>query len=406
MAKKYKNKNYSSKDKKFVSVGPMQAMVNSHSKGWLRKGFDWVYENEILAIDPMLKPGQIVQIISEDQGPLGVGILDEGQLKIRRFKKTKGDLDLDFFSNRLQDALSRRRVRGNTTAWRWVHGENDDLPGIRIDVWGVECTLLLESASLLGIVETLVEAMVKEHSIEAVWLIVRHPKGEQEALGCIWGEPEPDGLVVLEHDLQYLVHPERGLDAGLFCDMREMRQFLKPYYQGAKVLNLFCYTGAFSISAMANGSDSVTSIDLSRKNIARLEDNIQLNSLGGCEHTSVTDDCFNALDHMRRKKTQFDLVIADPPSFSHSSNGTWSVEQNLSRLVASSIRVTKPGGHLVIATNNGKVTPKDFVRAIVDGSSKCQRRARIVHQYSPPSDFPAAVYFPESRYLKCWCLQV
>ena len=382
-----------------------QAIVNSHSKGWLRKGFDWVYDNEILAIDPKLKPGQEVKIVGEDRKPLGIGILDSEHIRIRRLSDQVVTLDKSFYIGALSSALQRRLIPKETTAWRWVHGENDDLAGIRVDVWGVEAALILESASMLGQVEPLVEAMVELFPLEAVWLSVRHPKGDRESLGCIWGTPEPHGLVVYEHGLQYLVHPERSVDAGLFCDMREMRQFLKPYCLETSVLNLFCYTGAFSVSALAHGAKEVTSVDLSKNNIQRLEDNLRLNGLGEDNHTSIADDCFAVLDKLRRQGKTFDLVIADPPSYSNSSHGTWSVEQHLGRLVAAALRVTKPGGRLVVATNHGQLTPKDFIRSIVDGATRTQRRIRIIHQYSPPSDFPAAIHFPESRYLKCWCLQ-
>ena len=123
------------------------------------------------------------------------------------------------------------------------------------------------------------------------------------------------------------------------------------------------------------------------------------------KHVFLQSDSFQALDRYRRKKEGFDVVIADPPSFSHSSQGTWSVQKDLKRLVIACLRVLVPGGLLIIATNHGKMSPREFSKAIQEAAYKEGRRLYLIHNYSPDTDFPAALHFPEARYLKCWVMK-
>ena len=152
--------------------------------------------------------------------------------------------------------------------------------------------------------------------------------------------------------------------------MRPLRAWLvRQGWENKRMLNLFCYTGAFSLSAAVHGANT-TSVDLSKTYLDRAVENFRLNALTPEEHRFIESDTFAALDRLRRKGETFDTVLADPPSFSHSSNGTWSVQTDLKRLVIACLRVLKPGGTLIIATNNGKMPPRDFSKAILDASPK------------------------------------
>lgn len=149
----------------------------------------------------------------------------------------------------------------------------------------------------------------------------------------------------------------------------------------------------------------MTSVDLSAAYLERAKENFRLNGLDVDKHCFVEADTFAALDRLRRTGELFDTVLADPPSFSHSVNGTWSVQSDLKRLVIACLRVLKPGGTLIVATNNGKMPPRDFSKAILEASRKEKRRLRLLLNYVPGTDFPAALHFPEARYLKCWVME-
>ncbi len=382
-------------------------MVNSYSAKWLGRGFCWVYQDEVVGRTGALKPGQVVSIVTRDGQDLGTGIWDEGRIEVRRLRETRGPIDGAFISERVATALARRHVGPDTTAWRWIHGENDDLPGVRVDIWGPHLSMLLDSRSLEGLIDPLVDALTSQREVQSIHLGWRGRSDEPglESFGCIWGNPPTGPVEVTELGLRYLVDPHRGLDAGLYPDMRGVRKWLQGHWRGRRVLNTFAYTGAFSVAAAAHGASEVVTVDLSAPAVQRAQANFNLNHLERDAHQFWTEDVFKALDRLRRKKELFDLVIADPPSFSHGPDGAWQVSRDMPRLVAACLRVLRPHGWLLVACNQGSVSPKEFQKMVQAGAGKAERRVRTVHQGCPPHDYPAALHFPESRYLKAWVLE-
>lgn len=390
-------------------VEPTQVVVNGYSEQWLRQQFDWVYSGEVVAVGQQLEFGDTAQIVSTQGQLLGTGIFagrgDERFVSVRRFRTSQGAIDQALLNARLAEAMRRRHIPAETTAWRLVHSENDDLPGIVVDCWGDTISIVLSCQSLQSLLPMLLVAIDRVYPFQNAVGHVRLPHGNQEYIGVLKGAIE-ERFLVQELGVQYWVSPQLSKDAGLFLDMRPLRGWLAQRgWTGLSVLNLFCYTGAFSVSAAYHGAHQVTSVDLSKHYLQRAMDNFTLNELSVDAHKFIESDSFQALDRLRRKNQTFDVVIADPPSFSHSSQGTWSVENDLKRLVIACLRVLKPGGTLIMSTNHGKLPPRDFSKAILDASRKEKRRLRLVLNYVPGSDFPAALHFPEARYLKCWVLE-
>ena len=171
------------------------------------------------------------------------------------------------------------------------------------------------------------------------------------------------------------------------------------------MLNTFAYTGAFSVEAAAHGAIRVDTVDLAATAIERCRRNFEINELSMEAHGFWTEDTFAALDRFRRGGERFDLIIVDPPSFAHGPSGVWSIESGLSRVVAGCLRVLEEGGWILVATNQGSLSPKEFQKLIKSAAQKVSRRLRIVHQGTTPHDIPAALDFPESRYLKAWVLE-
>ncbi|MEC7986058.1 MAG: class I SAM-dependent rRNA methyltransferase [Myxococcota bacterium] len=375
--------------------------VNEYSYSWLSRGFDWVYKNEIRKKQGSFKVGDWIEVYSPHNAFLGTGIWCGGHVAFRRFSTERVEPTI-LLTQRLQEALARRPSFPPTAAWRWVHAENDQLPGVRIDVWGTEIVLTLADPALKCLIKPLLGAIRSCFTYTSIWGYVRAEKVEH--LGCLSGRGDTEGQWVEELGLRYWVEPNRSPDAGLFSDMRALRDWLTPYWKEKRCLNLFCFTGAFSVSAASNGAKQVTSVDLSSTYIDWVQKNFIANDLSCDGHRFFAEDALKALDRFRRKQERFDMIVADPPSFSH-GDAIWSVEKGLSGLVAGCLRVLEPQGWLVIATNHGKMSPKDFAKAILDASVRTKRPVRILKQYNPPIDFPAALSFPESRYLKCWVIQ-
>lgn len=386
--------------------------VNAYSEQWLRRGFPWVYRDEIVRAPRALQPGAVVGLTGPSGAALGVGIWDDAHVAVRRFREDDGAIDADLLGARLVAALARRVLPPQTTAWRWVHGENDDLPGVRVDVWGGSLGVALDSPALLPLLQPLLGEVASRwpdpaRPLEQAWLSWRLEEGRSDkglprGLVQTWAAAE-DEVWVQERGLWYAVRPQDGFDAGLYCDMREARTWMAPWWTDKKVLNTFCFTGAYSVAAAAGGAAEVVSVDLSGPSLARARANLLRNGLP--EGRLWEEDVFRALDRLRRTGERFDVVVADPPSFSRGADGSWSASQDLGKLVASCLRVLRPGGWLIAASNNGKVSPKAFQEQLQEGARRAERRLRILHQCSQPPDFPAALHFPESRYLKCWIVE-
>lgn len=386
-------------------------VVNGYSDGWLQKGFPWVYREEITAQTPGLAPGAVATIYNEQHAVRGVGVFDAAKVAVRRFREDAGPLDQACFQALIQAAFDRRVLPPETTAWRLVHGESDDMPGVRIEVFGGLAVITLDTPALQSVLPPLAAALRAVVPLTSIWLHWRPSDEDGDARfsdlsrGLYWGEAPEGDPVVSELGLRYRVRPTAGHDIGLFCDMREVRAWMAPHWAGRRVLNLFCFTGAYSVSAAAHGAREVVSVDLSGPIMERVRGNFDENGLSQESHQFWVEDTFKALDRLRRKGEQFDVIVADPPSFSHGPEGTWSVAKDYKRLVAACLRVLAPGGWLIAATNLGAISPRDFKGYLIDGAQRAGRRLRVIHEASTPIDVPAALHFPESRYLKCWVLE-
>lgn len=384
-----------------------RVVVNDHSSGWLRKGFAWVYPNEVVSGRP--KPGQVCSIADRHGRVLGVGIGDEGRLALRVMRHGEGRLDARWMAGVLEraQALRNRVVEPDTTGFRLVNGENDELAGVRVDWWDHYGVIALDSPSLSPIVDLVADWLEAHLQPRGIYLCYRRDHRDSRDWervrpkpGLIRGHPPAGPITVRERGLSYLVHPNEGPDVGLYSDMRGVRAFLEPHWGGTEVMNTFAYTGAFSVSAAMNGASAVDTVDLSGRYLERAQANFVANGLDPERHQFREQDTFKALDYDRRTGRTYDRVVLDPPSFSHSSAGTWSAKKDMPRLVASAVRVTAPQGWLIAASNQGDLSPRQFAGMIQDGVRRAKRRARLIWFGGQGPDFPAALHFPEGRYLK------
>jgi len=389
-------------------------VVDGHSARWLAQGFSWVYPKEVAERPSGCRPGDQVELADRSGRPLGTGIWDEGWIAVRRYRSDRGALDAPFIASLLQRCLARRRglLPPETTAWRLAHAENDDLPGVRVDVWGDQLHLTLDSVALRRLLPALQQGLEqlmqpgwislgfrrdpRDHGGElplAEWLL--HPQGSGPA-----PRPEERETIVQERGLRYRVRPGAGSDAGLFADMRDNRGWLEPHWSGRRVLNLFAFTGAFSLCAAKAGARQVVTSDLAATALERARENFRLNDLDPEDWEFPRQDAFKLLDRLRRTGRRFDLVLADPPPFSQAGGSTFSAGKDLARLAGACLRVLDEGGLLVLACNQGSVSPRAFHQAVLQAGQRADRRLYQVHAGSQAPDFPAAAHFPEGRYLK------
>lgn len=378
-------------------------VVNAYSASWLRRGFPWVYPAEVTA--GAFTPGDTVRIESDDGTCLGRGVADQGWIAVRRF--TERDEEVEAAVARLAStAAARRAVDLGSDARRLVNAENDDLPGLRVDAYRDHLVVTLDSPSLDALVTPLVAGLgVAPASVFVAYRRDPRDAAPVPATRLALGD-DPGEVRVQERGVALLVRPSLGKDAGVFTDLRALRAFLEPHWGGRRVLNLFAHTGAFSVAAARWGAARVDSVDLSPGYLDRARRNFQANDLATGGHGFLVEDSFKALDRARRTGQRFDLVVVDPPGYSRSREGSWQGEKDWPRLAAGCIRVVEPGGWLVACSNLGTQSPRMFWGALSAGAERAERRLRLLHEASPPPDHPAALHFPESRYLKAWVLEV
>ncbi|HMV69355.1 MAG TPA: class I SAM-dependent rRNA methyltransferase, partial [Myxococcota bacterium] len=335
-----------------------------------------------------------------------------GWIAARVMRRDDGPLDAAWMGGVLEAARRRRRdvVPAGTDCWRLVHGENDDLPGVRVDVLGRHRAIILDTEAVAGLLPLLVDAL-RGDDVDAIWLSWRpdprdtaRPPSSPPA-GLLWGEGA-DEVIVTEAGVRLATRPWDAPDTGVYPDMRDVRRWLAPSWPGRRVLNTFAFTGAFSVAAARGGAEQVLSVDLARPALDRLQANLRLNGIDPERHPVEAEDTFKVLDRLRRQGHRFDTVIVDPPSFSRSAAGVWSARQDLPRLVSAAAHVVAPGGWLVVASNLGQVAPREMRGQLATGLQKAGRAAVELAWFGAAPDYPAAVHFPEGHYLKVgvWAL--
>ncbi len=383
--------------------------VDRGSAGWLRKRFPWVYPNEI--VRGSASPGTEVVLRAENGDVLGRGIADRGFLAARVLRHDDGPLDPAWLGAVLDraDLLRRNVLDPHTTGFRLVHGESDGRPGVRIDWWDPYAVVVLDSRSLERLVPDLVAWLEARRTPRGVVLAHRRdPREPDQALPdarIVAGEPPAGPVRVTERGAFVEVAPLDAPDVGLFADMRPTRAWLEPHWNGTRVLNLFAYTGMFSVVAARGGAREVVSVDLAKGALDRLAANLRANGLDPDRYEQVADDAVKALDRLRRTGRRFDRVILDPPSFSRGPRPS-SATAELPRWVAACARVLDRDGWLVVASNQGELSPRAFDRLVAEGIRKAGRGAQLLLAGGQGPDFPAAVSFPEGRYLKVRVLRL
>ena len=276
-----------------------------------------------------------------------------------------------------------------------------------MDVYGWFAVISLDSPSLLGLLEPLVERAMALRELRGVYLAWRpdhrddfDPARAPRPPGLIAGREAAGDVRVTERGLAAMVRPGAGKDIGIYPDQRSNRAWLEPHWGGRRVLNLFAHTGFFSAAAAYHGASEVVSVDLSEHYLDRARANFVANGLDPQAHSFWAEDSRRALDRLRRQGERFDAVVLDPPAFSRGPDGVFSVKQHLPALAGGCARVLAPDGWLIASTNLGELSPRDFHRAIRAGGDRAGRRLQLIHEGCQAPDFPAAVDFPEGRYLK------
>lgn len=396
----------------------MQAIKNSKvttARITLKKGKEqsvrryhpWIFSGAIAGITGSPAEGDVVEVESSDGKYLATGHWSPGSIAVRILSFGPCQADRDFFRKKLSDALHYRISTGiagreDTNAWRLVHGEGDGMPGLIVDLYGNVAVMQAHTAGFWHIREMIAEILMEimGNTISSVYDKSEGTLPFMANLGAankfVAGIDAGSNAIVKENGYKFRVSWETGQKTGFFIDQRDSRALLARYSKGRRVLNMFGYTGGFSVYAMSN-ADLVHTVDSSATAVELADENIRLNYGEDTRHKSFTADAFGYLAEM---KGDYDLIVLDPPAFAKHQTALDKALQGYRRLNAEAIRKIRSGGLLFTFSCSQVVSRTDFRRSVFVAAANTGRNVRILHQTGQPADHPINIYHPESEYLK------
>jgi 23S rRNA (cytosine1962-C5)-methyltransferase len=380
----------------------------------LRAGHPWVFKKAIER-GARLPAGTIVDV--EEEGRfVARGYYDPtSAITVRILTREQGEaIDAAFWRRRVARAIQlRRELVRDTTGYRLVHGESDALPGVVADRYDRFAVLKLYSAGLTPWREQIVDALRAEaDGIDGVYGRDEMPRDDDDEGGdapagrVLWGAEPPERIEIFEHGTRILVDVRRGQKTGFFLDQRENRRMVRDLARGrGDALNLFSYTGGFSVSAALGGAKHVVSVDTDRDAIALARDVFRANGIDPADHAFSTEDGFEILAKYKKDGRRFDLVVCDPPAFAKSQKAVEGALAGYASLNRAALSVLSPGGLLVTASCSARVSAEQFFDAVKEAAFKLRVELQIVAETHQPPDHPVSPQFREGRYLKALVLR-
>lgn len=372
----------------------------------------WVFSGAIHHADAGIQEGETVRVIASTGDFIAVGHYQVGSIAVRVLSFSDITIDQSFWRERLAAAITMRCHIGiadnpENNTYRLVHGEGDWLPGLVIDCYGSTAVMQAHSVGMhlnrMDICQALTDVMggrIQQVYYKSETTLPYKAHLEEED-GFIFGHTDDD--IAVENGLKFHVDWLRGQKTGFFVDQRENRSLLEHYSKDKTVLNMFCYTGGFSVYAMRGGAKCVHSVDSSAKAIEITNNNIGLNFPGDPRHEAYCEDAFRFLEE---KKNKYDIVVLDPPAFAKHRAALHNALKGYIRLNAKGIRLVKEGGLLFTFSCSQAVSKDQFRSAVFTAAAQSGRKVRIIHQLHQPADHPINIYHPEGEYLKGLALYV
>lgn len=372
----------------------------------LRRFHPWVFSGAIASAPENLEEGDIVEVRSSDGTPLGVGHYQIGSIAVRMLSDEIIEINREYYFNRLNNALRLRKalglLRDDNNAFRLVHGEGDFLPGLIVDVYGQTAVVQAHSVGMHYARDIIAECLdsLPDASLKNVYYKSETTLPYKASL-----DPQNDYIIgsydtdiTVENGLKFRVDWLKGQKTGFFVDQRDNRSLLRHFARGRRVLNMFCYTGGFSVYALSGGATLVHSVDSSAKAVSLTRDNVRLNFSDDTPHEAFAEDAFKYLAEM--KDGAYDLVVLDPPAFAKHRGAIKNALRGYQKLNARAMEKMPKGSILFTFSCSQAVSKEQFRLAVFSAAAQVGRRVRILHQLTQPADHPINIYHPEGEYLK------
>lgn len=380
----------------------------------LKRFHPWVFSGAIARKSDSIEEGEVVRVLAADGSFLGVGHYQIGSIAVRILSFKDEKVDISFYVRRIAQAYRLRQtlqlLRSDNNAFRLLHGEGDHLPGLIIDLYGNTAVVQAHSVGMHRDLSLIVNALKQVLPNDVLQHIFYKSEGtlpykaELNAVDTYLLGGDQVHEVALENGLQFYIDWLKGQKTGFFVDQRENRSLLEKYAAGRHVLNMFCYTGGFSVYALRGGAASVDSVDSSSKAVSLTERNVALNFGDESRHKAVADDAFKFLKQVPQGK--YDLIVLDPPAFAKHRGAINNALQGYKKLNLSALEKLAPGGILFTFSCSQAITKEQFRLAVFSAAAISGRQVRILHQLTQPADHPVNIYHPEGEYLKGLVLQV
>jgi len=387
-------------------------VVGPETVRMLNLGHPWVIADRYTSRWPKVENGSLVELVTEKGHSLGTALCDPGaRIVARRLSKSVVEIDRSWLVACLERAVRSRSWIdfGDTNVVRLVNAEGDGLPGLTVDQYGDYLMLQYYTQAWERHLPTVLPAVQEVYAPFGVYAKFRTQETRKLAAGkkqvpaqgrLLAGVAAPDDLTVRENGLFYRVDLVKGLNTGLFHDQRRNRLEFRRLSAGCRVLNLFAYTGAFSVAAAAGGANQVISVDVSGRYLDWARNNFHLNEIAVEDHEFVTGDCFTELDRLQKTGRYFDILLMDPPSFSTTRKSRFTTSGGTAELVQKALGVLTTGGLLVTSSNLQKMSLDYYLKELRKGGLAAGYQLQIIKMAGQAEDFPFLVGFPEGNYLK------
>ena len=379
----------------------------------LRRFHPWIFSGAVHHIDGQPTEGDLVRVVTAEGEFIAIGHWQIGSIAVRVLTFADEPIDAGFWQRRLACVLDVRVAMGiagreDNTTFRLVHGEGDNLPGLVVDVYGRTAVVQAHSVGMHVCRHEIAAALQQLDGLQLnniyykseTTLPFKADLGQEN--GFLAGGDFDD--VAIENGLRFHIDWLRGQKTGFFVDQRDNRALVEQYAHGRSVLNMFCYTGGFSVYAMRGGAERVHSVDSSAKAIDLVNANVELNFPGDSRHEAFAEDAFKFLQQM--EDDAYDLIILDPPAFAKHKDALRNALKGYTRLNLRAFEKIRHGGILFTFSCSQAVSKDQFRTAVFTAAALSGRRVRILHQLHQPADHPINIYHPEGEYLKGLVLYV
>jgi len=369
----------------------------------------WIFSGAVKNISGEPEPGETIAVVDSKGQFLAWGAYSpQSQIRARIWSWDENQtIDTAFFKERINKAIKLREKwidQEDTTAYRLVHAESDNLPGLIVDRYNDYLVVQILSAGIERWRDEITQILTDLVDPAGIYgrsdVAVRELEGLEEKRGALFGKVPKRPILITENGIKFKVDLMEGQKTGFYLDQRENRQFCREISRGKTVLNCFAYTGGFTAYALAGGADSVLSIDSSEEAIHMAKENVLLNqeSLDKCEW--IIGDVFEELRTLRDGGRQFDMVILDPPKFAPTAAQAKQAARGYKDINLYGFKLLKPGGTLMTFSCSGGIDERFFQKIVADAALDAEVDAQILYRLSQAPDHPTHLAFPEGTYLK------